>query len=143
MVDTYGAVAGLEAIELLLGLGELLLGHLRLQHLLDKLPELLVLVVEQDHDARGLRVEAAGHVEHAVLDNLLDAGVGNGDLVGDLVNGSAVLAGLEEVHGRGHSCFSGTAAERCRGYTEWGGLSEGRKATRLNQRFQTRASSSS
>ena len=37
------------------------------------------------------------HVKDVVFGNLLDTSIGDGDLVGDLVNGSAVLAGVEEV----------------------------------------------
>lgn len=54
---TYSAVGSLEHVELVLRGGELVLGHLRLQHLLDVLPELLVLFVEQHDKSSGLRVE--------------------------------------------------------------------------------------
>lgn len=35
-------------------------------------PQLAVLGVEQDHDARRLRVERAGHVQHGLVDELVD-----------------------------------------------------------------------
>lgn len=104
-------MTSLEAIELLLSLRELLLRNLRLQDLLDKFPELLVLVVEQDNNASGLRVETAGDVKDVVSGNLLNTSIRDGDLVGDLVDGSAVFASLEEVHGRGHCCCSRRAVE--------------------------------
>ena len=68
-------MTSLEAVELLLGLSELLGRNLRLQDLFDKLPELLVLVIKQDDEAGGLRVETAGDVGDGVVDDLLDAGV--------------------------------------------------------------------
>lgn len=106
-------MTSLEAIELLLGLRELLLGYLRLQALLGDLPELLVFLVEQNNDTSGLRVETAGNVKDVVLGNLLDTSVRDGDLVGQLVDGSAVLASLEEVHGGSHCCYSRCVAEVC------------------------------
>lgn len=109
--DTYSAVTSLEAIELLLSLRELLLRNLRLQDLLDKFPELLVLIVKQDNNASGLRIETAGDVKDVVSSNLLNTSIRDGDLVGDLVDGSAVLASLEEVHGRGHCCCSRRVVE--------------------------------
>lgn len=52
---TYGSVCGLEAIELGLGARlELILRNLGLQDLLCDLPELVVLLVEEDHNARRL-----------------------------------------------------------------------------------------
>lgn len=97
-------MTSLESIKLLLSLRELLLRNLRLQDLLDKLPELLVLVVEQDNNTSRLRVETAGNVKDVVSSNLLNTSIRDGDLVGDLVDGSAVLASLEEVHGGSHCC---------------------------------------
>ena len=46
---TYGSVAGFKTVELLLGLGELLFWHLRLQDFLNHLPECLMLFL-QEHD---------------------------------------------------------------------------------------------
>lgn len=109
--SAYSAVTSLETINLLLSLRELFLRNLRLQDLLDKLPELLVLIVEQDNNTSGLRVETAGDVKDVVSGNLLDTSIRDGDLVGDLVDGSAVLASLEEVHGGSHCC---RAMEICR-----------------------------
>lgn len=68
-------MTSLETVKLLLSLAELLGRNLRLQDLLDKLPELLVLVIEEDDKAGGLRVETAGDVGDGVVDDLLDAGV--------------------------------------------------------------------
>jgi hypothetical protein len=54
--DTYGSVRGLEAIELGLSAGlELILRNLCLQHIVGDLsPKLLVLLVEEHHEARRL-----------------------------------------------------------------------------------------
>lgn len=90
-------MTSLEAIKFLHSLGVLIFGDLRLQDLLDKLPELLVFVVEQHDKTCRCRIETVRYVKDVVLGDLLDTSVGNGDLVGDLVDGSAVLAGVEEV----------------------------------------------
>lgn len=90
-------MTGLEAIKFLHGLGVLVLRNLRLQDFLDKLPKLLVFLIEQHNKTCGCRVETVRHVQNVVFGDLLDTSIGNGDLVGDLVDGSAVLAGVEEV----------------------------------------------
>ena len=97
LLITYSTMTSLEAIQLLHSLGELILRNLGLQHLLDKLPELLVFVIEQHDKTCRCCVETVRHVKDVVFGNLLDTSIGDGDLVGDLVNGSAVLAGVEEV----------------------------------------------
>jgi hypothetical protein len=106
-----------ETIKFLLSLGELLLRHLRLQHFLDKLPELLVFVIEQNNKTSGCRVEAVRDVEDVVFGKLLDTSVGDGDLVGQLVDGSTVLDCAEKVHVVCHCCCFGCAVEVfcCRG----------------------------
>ena len=55
--DTYTSVGGPESVDLLLCLGELVLGCQRLQDLKDEIPELLVLLVKQDDETCRLRVE--------------------------------------------------------------------------------------
>jgi hypothetical protein len=108
---TYSTMTSLETIKFLLSLGELLFRHLRLQHFLDKLPELLVFVIEQNNKTGGCRIETVRDVKNVVSSQLLNASVGNGDFVGQLVDGSAVFAGAEEVHGRCHCCCFGRAVE--------------------------------
>ena len=75
---------------------ERLLGQLLLVDLHRNIPHLLVSFFEQDNQTSGLRVEAAGRVGHGFLDEFLDAGVGDGRLVGELIDGAAGLNGLEE-----------------------------------------------
>ena len=92
-------MTSLETIKLLLSLRELILRNLRLQNLLDKLPELLVFVVEKHDQTSGLRVETAGDVLDGMLSDFLDTGVRDGEFVRELVDGAAVLDGVEEVCG--------------------------------------------
>ena len=92
-------MTSLEPIKFLASLGELVFRNLRLQHFLDKLPELLVFVVEQDDNTCGLGVETARHVQDVVSSDFLNTSVRDGDFVGELVDSSAVFAGGEEVHG--------------------------------------------
>lgn len=61
----------------------------------DGVPELLVLVAEDDDGARGLSVERRGRVLDRLLDNLLDVGVRDGEgLVGEAVVRAAGLGGV-------------------------------------------------
>jgi hypothetical protein len=108
-------MGSLEAIELLLSLGELVLRHLGLQHLLDKLPELLVFIIEQNNKTSRCRVETVRDVEDVVSSKLLNTSVGNGDLVGQLVDRSTVLDGTEEIHVVCHCycCFGCTVEVFC------------------------------
>lgn len=72
MIVTYSAVGGLEAVDLLLGAVELVLRSKGLQDLDNVVPELLVVLVQQDNEAGGLAVEGRGNVEEGLLDKLLD-----------------------------------------------------------------------
>ena len=81
---------------------ELVGRQLQLVNLHDGIPQLLMLVLEHDDQARGLGVEGAGDVLHGVGDELLDAGVGDGGLVGQLVVGAAGFGEVEEGFGVGH-----------------------------------------
>jgi hypothetical protein len=101
-MSTYSAVSSLEHVELLLSLGELVLGDLRLQDVLDVLPELLVLFIEENHETGRLRVEGRGNVLDGLGDNLLDTVVGDGEFIGEGVDGAAVARGVEEAHAGGH-----------------------------------------
>jgi hypothetical protein len=104
-------MTSLESIKFLNSLRELVLRNLRLQHFLDKLPELLVFVIEQYNETSGLRIETVRDMLDVVSGDLLDTSVRDGDLVGQLVDGSAVLAGSEEVHWRCHCCFGWCGVE--------------------------------
>lgn len=97
-------MTSLKSIKFLNSLRELVLRNLRLQYLLDKLPELLVFVIEQYNETSGLRVETVRDMLNVVSSDFLNTSVRDGDLVGQLVDGSAVFAGGEEVHGRCHCC---------------------------------------
>lgn len=57
---------------------KLLRRQLLLVHLGDHVPAFLMLLVEQQDSAGGLRVEGRGHVQDSVGEDLLDAGVGYG-----------------------------------------------------------------
>lgn len=108
MINTYSTVTSLEAVELLLGRWELVLGDLGLQDLLDELPELLVFLVEQDDDAGALRVEGRRDVLDGFGRELVDARVGDWDLGGELVAGAAVAHRVEEGHLLGHGWCGGS-----------------------------------
>lgn len=100
--DTYSAVSRFEPTETLVGLLELVGWQLLLVDLTNELPKLLVLGLEDQDEPGGLRVEGAGHVEEGVLDDTLDARVGDGRGVAQLVVGVAVGNSLEEVRVVGH-----------------------------------------
>jgi hypothetical protein len=85
---------------------ELVRGHNGLQHLGHKVPEGLVLLVQEDHEARRLRVEARGDVEDGLLGDFGDLLVGNGSVFVELVDGAAVLDGVQEGLLAGHCCGS-------------------------------------
>jgi len=95
-------MSSLEHVQLLLRLWELVLWDLGLEDVLDKVPELLVLRVEQDHETGGLRVEGRRDVLDGLCDELLDAVVADGQFVGEGVDGAAVAHGFEEGHFVGH-----------------------------------------
>ncbi len=60
-----------------------------------------MLLLEHDDEACGLAVEGAGDAFDGVRDELFDAGVGDGGLVGDLVEGAAGGDEVEEGLGVG------------------------------------------
>lgn len=94
--ETHGSVGALEHVELALGGGVGVLGHDGLQDVLCDLPDLLVLLLEQQDDARRLRVEGAGHVLDGLGDELLDARIADGALGLERVVRAAVLDRLDE-----------------------------------------------
>lgn len=73
-----------------------------LQDIADDVPELVVLVLEQEHEAGGLGVERRGDVLDELGDDLLDAVVGDGRGLVEGVDAAAVGDGVEERGGRGH-----------------------------------------
>ena len=60
--STYGSVAGAEAGDAVASVLPLVLGHDALEDVADNVPELVVLVLEQEHEAGGLGVERGGDV---------------------------------------------------------------------------------
>lgn len=99
---THGPVRLPEPHHPPLGMFELVRGQLHLVDLHDGIPQLLVLLLQHDHHASGLRVEGAGDMLDGVGDELFDAGVGDGRLVGDLVVGTTEFGRVEEGLGLGH-----------------------------------------
>lgn len=72
-----------------------------------QVPQLLVLLAEEDDDTVGLGVEGGGGVEGGLVDDLLDALLGDGELLVKGVDGAAGLGQLEEGVGvvlRGRHC---------------------------------------
>ncbi len=61
-----------------------------------------MLLLQHDHETGGLGVEGAGDVLDGVGDELFDAGVGDGGLVGQLVVGAPGFGGTEEALGFRH-----------------------------------------
>jgi hypothetical protein len=97
---TYSAISSLEHIHLLLGLLILIGWDDALENLLVDVPELVMLVLEQDDGAGGLRVEGGRDVLDDLGDDLGDALVGDGGLLLESVDGAAASEGLEEWSSR-------------------------------------------
>lgn len=72
-----------------------------LDELIRSIPELLVLVLEENDCARGLHVESTGNVLDGLGDDLLNARVGDGGGVRDAIDGAAGNERVEEGVG-GH-----------------------------------------
>lgn len=79
------------------------LGDDGLKDVAHDVPELVVLVLEQEHEAGRLRVERRRDVLDELGDDLLDAVVGDGGGLVEGVDAAAVGNGLEEV-GVGSHC---------------------------------------
>lgn len=102
---TYSSVGSAESLELRLGvvlerlLGDGTGGNEALHGLDGDVPDLLVLLLQQENDTGGLGVERAGDVEDGGLDNGLDGIVGDGALGLETIVGTAGLDQLEESVG--------------------------------------------
>jgi len=83
------------------------LGDDGLQDIADNVPELVVLVLEQEHEAGGLGVERGRNVLDELGDDLLNAGIRDGRVLVEGVDAAAVGDGLEEVGGGSHGVLSG------------------------------------
>lgn len=60
------------------------------------IPQLLMLLVQKDHESGGLRVERAGNVRDCRIDEILDLRIRDRARLAKLVNGTAVLGELDE-----------------------------------------------
>jgi hypothetical protein len=118
---TYGSVASTEATDAVAGVLPLLLGNDGFEDVADDVPELVVLVLEQEHQAGGLGVERGGDVFDELGDDLFDAGVGDGRGLVEGVDAAAVGDGLEEV---GLGSHIGGVLSDCRGECARGRSSE-------------------
>lgn len=101
---TYRSIASLEQVQPLLGLGPLVVRDNTLQHGLCDLPELIMLVLEQQNDSVALTVEGGRDMEKGFGDDFLDLLVVDGGLLLERVNGSTALDDVEELFGRHGSC---------------------------------------
>lgn len=101
--STYSSVASAEAGNAGASVLPLGLGDDGLEDVAHDVPELVVLVLEQEHEAGGLRVEGGGDVLDKLADDLFDAVVGDGGGLVEGVDAAAVGNGLEEV-GVGSHC---------------------------------------
>ena len=103
---TYGSVTGAEAGDAGASVLPLGLGDDGLQDIADNVPELVVLVLEEENEAGGLRVERGRNVLDELGDDFLNAGVGDGRVLVQSVDAAAVGDGLEEAGGGSH-CAGG------------------------------------
>jgi len=95
--DTHSSKSVSESINSSLASGFLrLVSEMRLQRLPDKVPELVVLGVQQDHKTGGLAVEGAGDVLHGCVDELLDARVADGQVLVEHVDAATGDDGVGE-----------------------------------------------
>ena len=121
LLSTYGSITGAEASDAAASVLPLGLGDDGLQDIADNVPELVVLVLEQEHEAGGLGVEGGGDVLDELGDDLLNAGVRDGRVLVEGVDAAAVGDGLEEVGGGSHC---GVVLSECGG-GECAGCEEG------------------
>lgn len=98
--NTYGTSGTLEQGNLVTSGLPVLLGDNGLEDVAGNVPELLVLGAEQDDDADGLGVEGGRDVQGGLLDDLGDALLGDGQVLGQDVVGAAVLDQLNDRVGR-------------------------------------------
>lgn len=93
---TNSSIGALEHVNLALGSSPSLSGDDGLEDLGVNVPELVVLGVEEEDGAGGLGVEGGGDVLDHLGDDGLEAGVGDGGLLLEGVDGAAGGDGLEE-----------------------------------------------
>lgn len=93
---THGAVRVGEHLHAVTRVLPLVFGHMGLEDGGDDVPELVVLVPEQDDEASGLGVEGAGDVLDGDAQDLLDLLVVDGAVLVQLVDGATVLDRVPE-----------------------------------------------
>jgi len=99
-IKTYRAITSLETIESLLGGAVLLRGYDALQDALCNIPELVMLLLDQEDDACTLAVEGGGNMEESLGDNILDLLVGDGGFFLELVVSTSCFDGIEKCFRR-------------------------------------------
>ena len=87
----YGAVSTSESCHAALCLLELIVREGDAVDFDDGVPELLVLLFQDQDDARGPGVKGAGDVLDGVVDKFCDAGVGDGGSGGEFVEGATLF----------------------------------------------------
>lgn len=92
---TYSSVGAPEHVKLLLSGSVLLSRDDSLEGILGNVPELVVLLLEQDNDASALAIERGGSMEDGLANDLLDLLVVDGRLLLEGVDGAAGLDGRE------------------------------------------------
>lgn len=99
--STYSSVGTLEHAQLLLRGGILLGRYHSLEGGLGKVPQLVMLALEQDNSAGALAVERGGGVEDGLADDVLDGLVIDGRLLLQGVDGTTALDGIEVLRRHG------------------------------------------
>lgn len=84
-----------------------------------------MLALQQDHDSSGLRIERARHVANGMPHDFLNAIVGNGGFIRELVVCAASLGGFEE--GGGVGAGHGDRYGKFRGRRKGGGYGDCRE----------------
>lgn len=88
---TYSSICVPEPGDAVSGMLPFVLWHNGLEDVTNDIPKLVVLVLEQDYYASGLRIEGARHFRYRCLEDLLDPRVGDGALLRELIDGTTVL----------------------------------------------------
>lgn len=92
----YRPIRLAKSLEPPLGMLKLVSGQHQLVDFDDDIPELRVLLVQNDDKASCLGIEGAGHMFDGLLDDFLDAGVGDWGAMLEGVDGAAALHRREE-----------------------------------------------